>query len=313
MPYSNRVQDRNSIVDPDRIPYRLFYISNPPAHPSSLIYQLNRAGTLQQFPAHFLIRRDEAYPYTAMMCVTKGMGTVRIGGETVHMKAGRILLLPPYTPYEYHSDPQDPFSIVWAEFCGGDSERLVNHILAKNGYAFEGKFVPGLTDLCRQMIHPPKSGREIWIGRTLYEILLQLYQACSRSGSEQSTRIYEILDYLDQNLDQSLTLDQVSSAFGYNSSYFSKYFYQNTGVHFSRYLVQHRVARSKQLLLTTNLSLEQIAQQVGFYDASYFIRKFREIEETSPFKFRKQHTFRQILDHGEPASGKKQEKAPVRE
>ena len=253
-----------------------------------------------RFSPQFLIRRDEAYPYTALVCVTEGRGSVSIDGKTIPVLPNRIYILPPYTVYEYCADFQDPFSIIWAEFCGGDSERLVGYLLSSNGYAFSGEYVSALTDSCRQLIHPPMAEREIWLSSRLYEILLQLYQACCSSSAEQSTRIYQILDYLDVNLSRRLTLEQVASAFGYNPSYFSKYFYQNTGVHFSAYLTEHRVERSKQLLLTTTLSLDQIAHQVGFYDASYLIRKFQQLEHISPFQFRKQHSLATVLPRQAP-------------
>ena len=286
----NEIQDRHSIFVKEQIPYHSFYIAEPPAQSNALLYQLNRAGALNDFPPQFLVRRDSAYPYIALICVTAGTGTVLINDTEIDMVQGQVILLPPFTAYEFHSSAKEPFSIFWVEFCGGDSERLTRYLLEQNGPVFSGEPVEHLLDCCLQLIHPPKSHRQIWISRTLNDCLLQLYEACSQEPTAQKEQICEILDYIDHNLSKNLTLAQMSQMFGYNATYFSKFFYRHTGTHFSHYVLRRRIDGARQLLLTTQLPLEQMAKQLGFYVASHFVRKFQEVEGISPSRYRRLHT-----------------------
>ena len=289
MTYFNQLQDRHSVLIKTAIPYESFYISSPPAQPTAMLYQLNRAGALPHFPTQFLIRRDSAYPYTAVICVTEGRGSVVMGEEEYLLLPNQVIILPAYTEYVYHSSEEDPLSIVWAEFCGGDSERMVQYLLDYNGPVFNGPVYSDLMQACLDLVDPPKAHRAIWISRTLYEILLRLHEVCRDRPIQQEENIYQILDYIDQHLGGDLSLNQMAQMFGYNPSYFSKFFYRNTGAHFSKYLLQRKLDRSRQLLLSTTMPLEQLAKSVGFYDASHFIRKFRESEGISPSRYRKQH------------------------
>lgn len=289
MTYFNRLQDRHSVLIKTAIPYESFYISSPPAQPTAVLYQLNRAGALSHFPPQFLIRRDRSYPYTALICVTEGRGSVIMGEEEYPLLPNHVIILPPYTEYEYHSSETEPFSIVWAEFCGGDSERMVQYLLDHNGPDFSGPLFSELMQVCLALVDPPKAHRASWISRTLYEGVLCLHEACRGRPLQQEENIYQILDYIDRHLDGDLSLNQMSQTFGYNPSYFSKFFYRNTGTHFAKYLLRRRLDRSRQLLLSTTMPLEQIAGCVGFYDASHFIRKFRESEGVSPSRYRKLH------------------------
>ena len=289
MPQFNRIQDRHSTLDQSVIPYHSFYISDPPASSSALIYELNRAGALHRFPARFCIRRDADYPFTALICITEGKGSVRIDGATVSFSAGQVLLLPPYTVYEYSSDARDPFSIVWAEFCGGDSERIVRHLMAHNGVLFSGDVFASASMLCLALVHPPQTQRMSWISQQLYAALLMLSEACPRETPRPNEQIYRILDYMDQHLEDNLTLTSLADIFGYSAPYFSRFFLQHTSTHFTQYLLRRRVERARQMLLSTDLPMDQLAQQLGFYDASHFIRKFREITGESPARYRRAH------------------------
>ena len=290
MPSFNQIQDRLSIVDPAAIPIDKFYIANPHAQPDELLYQLNRAGSLNRFPPQFLVRRDDLYPFTAVICITEGRGTMTIGQKEIPFEKEHILLIPPYTSYEYRSDSLSPFSATWAEFCGGDSERFARYLMEHNGQLFSGGCYGQTVEICSSLVAPPQKQRLTWISEKLHKILLLLYDACSNQNPEYEEQKYQILDYIDEHLGENLTLSGISKVFDYSASYFSKLFLQRTGVHFSSYLLRRRIMRARQLLLNTDQSIEKIAQILGFYDSSYFISKFREVEKVSPARYRRMYT-----------------------
>jgi two-component system response regulator YesN len=57
-------------------------------------------------------------------------------------------------------------------------------------------------------------------------------------------------------------------------------------VSFSDYVNKYRIERAKQLLLKTVLKVSEIANKVGYVDATYFFRKFKRVVGVSPLEFR---------------------------
>ena len=211
-----------------------------------------------------------------------------MAGGQLAFERGQTLLLPPYTAYEYRSDPQAPASMIWAEFCGADSQRFVRYILAHNGPLFPAGACDAVTGLCMSLPHPPQADRMNWISCRLYEVFLALSQACTQAVLRQREGTYQILDYIDKHLGDTLTLNELSSVFEYSPAYFSRFFLRHTGDHYSQYLLRRRVERGRQLL-STDLSIEQLTHQLGFCDPSHFVRKFREVTGESPACYRRRH------------------------
>lgn len=93
--------------------------------------------------------------------------------------------------------------------------------------------------------------------------------------------------YIFENSDKNLSLDDVADKFGMSSSYFSKKFKSVTGFGFKEYLIGVRIKEATNLLLTTNLSVTEIAIRCGFNDSNYFGDAFRRVKGVSPNKYRK--------------------------
>ena len=64
---------------------------------------------------------------------------------------------------------------------------------------------------------------------------------------------------------------------------------QYTGKTLNQYIINYRILMSKDLLITTNYSISQIAEMVGFNYTSHFLSAFRKITDTTPHKYRKQN------------------------
>ncbi|MFW6270230.1 MAG: PocR ligand-binding domain-containing protein [Bacillota bacterium] len=98
--------------------------------------------------------------------------------------------------------------------------------------------------------------------------------------------IFKAMNYIRENYDQDISLDEVASEVGLNSSYFSKLFKEEMGISYSDYLNQVRIEASKKLL-NEDIALVEVAQNVGFNDQSYFSKVFKKYEGISPGKWRK--------------------------
>ena len=83
-----------------------------------------------------------------------------------------------------------------------------------------------------------------------------------------------------------LTLSSVAERFYISPSYLSTFFKENTGDTFLNYLTHYRIDKAKELLRTTNISVTDIAAQVGYASSNNFARIFKKIEQITPSQYR---------------------------
>lgn len=101
-----------------------------------------------------------------------------------------------------------------------------------------------------------------------------------------SAQVREALQFVDSHLGEAITMREVAEHIHTNASYFSVLFKEQTGLTFSDYLTRRRIQRAKELLTNTQLSIADIAEQVGYQTAKYFVKVFRSHENLSPSQYR---------------------------
>lgn len=100
-------------------------------------------------------------------------------------------------------------------------------------------------------------------------------------------KIKRILQYIRENFDKPITLEDMAKIAEMSVKYFGTYFKNMTGKTPFDYLNEYRVEKAARKLLNTDASVTEIAYSCGFNDLSYFIKTFKRINKTSPGKYRK--------------------------
>ena len=94
--------------------------------------------------------------------------------------------------------------------------------------------------------------------------------------------------FINEHQTEDLSLGQVAKAVNTSTFYFCKMFKKITGINFTEYLSRVRIEKAKNLLLNPNLSISEIAYEVGFQSLTHFNRVFKKIIGQSPTEFRGQ-------------------------
>jgi len=120
--------------------------------------------------------------------------------------------------------------------------------------------------------------------RKLCELTLAMFpNTAKRTPSEQ------IMALMDEHwADPNLSLQFMADQFQMSPSNFSYYFKKTMGQNFKEYSDQLRIQHSIQLLKSSDASVETIALQVGYMNASSFIRSFKKIIGMTPGQYREQ-------------------------
>lgn len=121
----------------------------------------------------------------------------------------------------------------------------------------------------------------------LKEFLLRLHDLLTfKPGEQKQQLIAEMKEYIAQNYQQGITLNQLAVKFNLSTGHLSNLFQEETGESFSNYLNMLRLAKAKELLKTTDDLVYQVADQLGFNDAYYFSSWFKKMVGTSPTTYR---------------------------
>lgn len=109
---------------------------------------------------------------------------------------------------------------------------------------------------------------------------------------EKRTRkpIREAINYINEHYSEKITLEEISESAEMNTSYFSTLFKKETGENFQNYLTKVRIEKAKELLMTTNATMAEIAMKVGYMDTRYFSQSFMKIVGIKPSLYRKMHS-----------------------
>jgi len=100
-------------------------------------------------------------------------------------------------------------------------------------------------------------------------------------------RFRDVLSYIDSNLCEPITLDELAHIAHLEPNYFSRLFAQFLGIRPIQFINRRRIERAQLLLLSTDKTLNEIAMEVGFCDWSYFSRTFKKYMCVTPGEYRR--------------------------
>lgn len=103
----------------------------------------------------------------------------------------------------------------------------------------------------------------------------------------QSPRISAVFQFIEANYHHPLQLKEVAASLGYSPAYLTDLVRRKTGRTVKQWIVERRMDCARKLLLDTEESISQIAEQTGYLDTGYFIRQFKQLHGTSPHQWRK--------------------------
>jgi AraC-like DNA-binding protein len=127
----------------------------------------------------------------------------------------------------------------------------------------------------------------------LIQILLSRFLDCQTFENENKkvipSRIMEAINYIQTNLSGNLSVEDLAARANLSADHFSRSFYHHTGQRPLQFIQQKRVERAQFLILTSNYSFAEIADQTGFESVSYFARVFKGTTGQTPGVFRDNH------------------------
>lgn len=154
----------------------------------------------------------------------------------------------------------------------------------KSEYKLQGKRnMQNLTEMIGKIFQAEDlfAIKTIFIGETV-EIITCLHE----EDSLYTPVVKQILSEVQKNYKEDMNLKTLSYKYHMNASYLGQIFQKEVGCSFAQYLSNTKNGIAKDLILNTNMRINDIAQAVGYQDTSYFYRKFKQCYGVSPASLR---------------------------
>lgn len=234
--------------------------------------------------------------------IVSGTGTLMADNakketQTYSVKSGQGFLIFPGQITTYYADQNLPWEYVWIEFDGlRVKEALALTDLSVNSPVYHAHSKDLRAQLLNEMLyitHHAKESPFHLIGH-LYLFLDYLTQSAKSTKLIQSSKmsdyyIKEAINYIEQNFQNDITIEDIAAVCGINRSYFGKIFHSAIGRSPQEFLMNYRMVKATELLKLTSLSIGDISSAVGYENQLHFSRAFKKIYGVSPREWRNQH------------------------
>lgn len=273
--------------------YQDLYLGDPP-----YLIGYRQSGS---FPLH-------CHPEIELYYCTEGSYLLRIDQTEYFLKKGDLAIIGSMVPHELpESDPSIQAKALVLEV---GPVMLGNYFQQLAGNPFSHPMYFNLQESHRELFElleeteylreNPTPFSNLMIRGNLYKIFAYILKDCTAQSedSHRSKKMMSVLhvetalEHIRNNYAQPIPVEEVATLCGYSKSNFCKIFKQITGQTFHAVLNDHRLRVACTLLREAQLSVEQIALQVGFSDAKSFCRGFKAVYGISPGEYRKQQGVR---------------------
>lgn len=247
------------------------------------------------------------HPEWEIVFSRSGRGTRHVGGSVEKFGPGDLVMLPGKIPHTWLSDKNQTgpscatvihfLPDVWGDAFWCLPELKSFHALcqrAQRGAKFTGEGIEEIGQrmeaLAQNDAASLESLVELW---KIFGLLTKLEMRPLNTFQEdrlhpQGTRLEELLAWVECNLGEPITQQDAAARVRMSPAAFSRWFKQNMGCVFKRYLNELRVARVCAEITHRNMSITEAAYVAGYNNLSNFNRRFREVTGMSPRIFRAQ-------------------------
>ena len=240
----------------------------------------------------YQVIRNDGYPAYQISVCTGGEGKFISDGKEHVITEGDIFMFSPRAPHEYYPTSQN-WSLYFFVFLGDCADNLMQYCGFNGCEVFSSDRNDSVMSLCRNL---SECDDEFEKSKYIYE-LFGIMRSLSRPDPSRSSfyrnekfrKTAPVIDYIKKNYKEPISLDELAELIDVSKSYLCRVFKEAYSMTPINYLLNYRIDRAKQLLISTDMKMRLLCDEVGFNDTSYFCMAFKRSEGMTPEEFRNLH------------------------
>jgi AraC-like DNA-binding protein len=254
------------------------------------------AGYYPKAKGHTCIREKGCTEAVFIYC-SEGSGWCEIGQNTHEITRNQLLILPASKPHAYGANKGKPWTIYWFHAIGTNMPIYLEKlgVTIENPIVQLGGDVQLLSlfeDVLEELEHGFTTAHLLYASHTLTHLMgliLRHKDEFDYGTTNVRERVARSIDFMKGHLREPLKIATLAALVRLSRSHYTTLFQRVTGYAPLSYLNHLRMQRAVQLLNTTDLSIKQISDQLGFCDQFYFSRAFVKMHNHSPSEHRRRY------------------------
>lgn len=251
--------------------------------------------------------KEECKPYHAVAAardeyiihfILSGNGFYSVNGYTWSLGPGQMFLIPPQEPIVYCADKNNPWTYVWIGFKGIRVDTLLKYC----GFSKTNLVLPAPDpDEYLSCFDDLLEHKDLNISEDIYResVLLKLFSILVRhhdqlalkenpkpSGYSSNTYVNLAIDYINKMYMQGIGVADIADQIGISRSHLNHIFQKELTISIQKFLIDFRMHKSANLLVSTTRSVKEISNMVGYNDQLVFSKAFKKKFGMSPKNYR---------------------------
>ncbi len=225
-----------------------------------------------------------------LYCVA-GRGVLRCGEDVFRLKPGQIAMLPQGLAHHYRADRRKPWSLYWIHFQGSAAAVFLNYLGYREGApVLDVGVSPALRGSLDSLLVVRQTGYStsafVHCANHLRYLLTLFAQERRSHQARQGLDLPALTAYMRENIARQLSLENLAEVANLSKYYFVTRYKALTGYPPLKHFTHMKMEYACQLLDSTDMSIQAVAEAVGYNDPLYFSRLFRKTLGQSPRGYR---------------------------
>jgi len=271
------------------LPESQYFFFTPSSMFKNYYYYLLNCGHFYCKYGYRIKREGNTVPL--LIYIIDGQLHLEYEGKKYNATKGDVILLDCNKPHSYYSDPTCNF--LYIHFSGSDSLQITNHLISQNDGALfkletNQQIYQSMYDIITKLYYE-QPVNDIELSCVVYNCLCltqSINEILPAASSPTSNIISNTIYFIRNNTNKGLTLNILAEQANLSPYYFSHLFKKETGTSPIEYIALTKVNLAKTMLRTTQKTISEIADSLGFSSSSSFINAFTSRTGISPKKFR---------------------------
>lgn len=238
--------------------------------------------------SRYITIREKGREDWHLLYVESGSMRAKWQGNTVTLEAGDFIIYPPRVPHRYE---QIKGVCYWTHFSGEALPEIITDAGLKRLGVQQGVGVrDSVIRIFDRMIYHytvQHKLRELSLAADLVALLTELGKCMIGPANSADRRLRSVIVDMQKRCPNEPSTAEYAVALGVSEGRFLHLFKEAVGVSPGAYMMQLRLSRAAEELLTSERSIAEIAYEIGFRDPLYFSRRFKKQYGISPEHFRK--------------------------